>query len=100
MAKVMPWIAERFPTIEAYASASLEQIFGPPLRQAASLRVDWLDSTVFLNRSTSFEARPLPIEAQFSPAFGVCAGDFDGDGAEDIFLAQNFFGVEGTVARY
>jgi hypothetical protein len=100
MANVMPWIEERFPTTESYASASLEQIFGPSLQKAASLRVDWLDSTVFLNRGIFFEARPLPIEAQLSPAFGVCAGDFDGDGAEDIFLAQNFFGVEETVSRY
>jgi hypothetical protein len=33
----------------------------------------------------------LPAEAQFSPAFGVCVGDFDGDGNEDVFLSQNFF---------
>src|SRR5947207_12755888 len=46
---------------------------------------------VFLNRAGKFEARSLPVEAQFAPAFGVCVGDMDGDGQEDVFLSQNFF---------
>jgi hypothetical protein len=47
-----------------------------------------------------FEVRPLPIEAQMSPAFGVCIGDFDGDGTEDVFLAQNFFAAQPETPRY
>jgi hypothetical protein len=35
-----------------------------------------------------------------SPAFGVNVGDLDGDGHEDIFLSQNFFGTPSDVARY
>jgi hypothetical protein len=55
---------------------------------------------VFLNRGTHFEARPLPIEAQFSPAFATCVADFDGDGNEDIFLSQNFFATHPEISRY
>ena len=62
--------------------------------------MNWLDSAVFLNRGDHFEARPLPVEAQFAPAFGICAADFDGDGDEDIFLAQNFFETDGETSRY
>ena len=54
---------------------------------------------VFLNRGDHFEARPLPAEAQFAPAFGVSVADFDGDGREDVFLAQNFFGVDAETSR-
>jgi hypothetical protein len=54
---------------------------------------------VFLNRGGQFEARPLPVEAQFSVAFGLNAADFDGDGREDLFLAQNFFGVDPESSR-
>jgi enediyne biosynthesis protein E4 len=57
------------------------------------------DSMVFLNRGDHFEARPLPVEAQFSAAFGVSVADFDGDGREDLFLAQNFFGVDAETTR-
>ena len=39
------------------------------------------------------------MEAQFAPAFGVCVGDYDGDGDEDIFLSQNFFDVEAETSR-
>ena len=46
---------------------------------------------IFFNRGDHFEAAPLPREAQFAPVFAVCVGDMDGDGHEDIFLAQNFF---------
>jgi hypothetical protein len=45
---------------------------------------------VFLNRKEGFEPKPLPPEAQLSPAFGVSVGDLDGDGIDDLFLAQNF----------
>ena len=49
-----------------------------------------LQSMLFLNRPDGFEAKPLPPEAQLSPAFGVSVGDLDGDGLDDLFLAQNF----------
>ncbi len=60
----------------------------------------WLETTVFLNRGGRFEAVLLPGEAQYAPAFGVSVGDIDGDGQEDIFLSQIFFGVEEETSRY
>ena len=94
-----PWLQETFPTVADYASAPLEQIHGPILSRKETLKVQWLASTVFLNRESSFEARVLPLQAQISPAFGVACGDFDGDGRIDLFLAQNFFGMEESFAR-
>jgi hypothetical protein len=54
---------------------------------------------VFLNRGDHFEPHALPIEAQFAPSTGICATDFDGDGALDIFLSQNFFPFDNQTAR-
>jgi hypothetical protein len=54
---------------------------------------------VFLNRGTRFQAAPLPREAQFAPAFGIVAADFDNDGHEDVFLAQNFFATRDDLPR-
>jgi hypothetical protein len=54
---------------------------------------------MFLNRGDHFEAMPLPIEAQFAPAFAVCVADADGDGNEDVFLSQNFFDVRPEEGR-
>jgi hypothetical protein len=35
-----------------------------------------------------------------APVFGICAGDADGDGHQDLFLAQNFFGVQPETSRH
>jgi hypothetical protein len=34
-----------------------------------------------------------------APAFGICVGDLDGDGQEDIFLSQNFFASQPEMPR-
>jgi len=49
---------------------------------------------------TPSSSRPLPREAQFAPAFGIAVGDFDNDGNEDVFLAQNFFATLHNTSRY
>jgi hypothetical protein len=98
--RVMPWLQERFSSAEAFAQATLAEIVGEGLERAQKVGATWLDSTIFLNRGDHLEAVRLPWEAQTAPAFGICAADFDADGKDDLFLAQNFFGVESTVARY
>jgi hypothetical protein len=100
VAAAIPWVRERFATSRAYGEATLEEIFGEKLKASRELRINWLETTLFLNRTGRFEARPLPGEAQFAPAFGVCVGDFNGDGHEDVFLGQNFFAVDEQTSRY
>ena len=95
----MPWVRARFPTHAEYARASIEQVLGDRLPQAQLAEATTLESMVFLNRGDHFEARPMPREAQLAPAFGLCVGDFDGDGHEDIFLSQNFFATEPLTPR-
>lgn len=99
LAHSFPWLRERFATSAAFADASFEQIFSDALDRSVELRVNWLDSTLFLNRGDHFEARPLPAEAQRAPAFAVCVADADGDGNEDLFLSQNFFAFPESTSR-
>jgi hypothetical protein len=87
----MPFVQERIGSFEAYGKASVEEVYGERLSRANLLQANTLSSMIFFNRGDHFEAAPLPPEAQLAPAFGVCVGDLDGDGAEDIFLSQNFF---------
>lgn len=98
--RALPAVRERFSAHRAYAEASIEEILGDQLGAARVVSAAWLESTVFLNRGDHFEARILPGEAQFAPAFGLCVGDCDGDGHEDIFLAQNFFATQVETPRY
>ena len=96
----LPFVRQRFHRFRDYGAASVAEILGEEMKIANETRANWFDSTVFLNRGNHFEAKPLPTEAQLSPAFAVCVADMDGDGNEDIFLSQNFFATEPRTGRY
>ncbi len=98
-AAAVPYIRGRMPTFKAFSEADIFQIYGDPLTNAAYVEARELRSMLFLNRGDHFEAVPLPVEAQLSPAFGVTVADFDGDGNDDVFLAQNFFSAQPETFR-
>jgi hypothetical protein len=95
----LPSLRTRFPTHAAYAQATITDLLGPLLPKAGRLEVNTLASMLFLNRTNRFEAVPLPREPQFAPALAACVGDMDGDGAEDVFLSQNFFATQLKTPR-
>jgi hypothetical protein len=97
--KALPWLQEIVPTFAAYGQSSVQDLYGDRLKRTAVAEVTTLASMVFFNRGDHFEARPMPMEAQLAPAFGVCVGDFDGDGNDDVFISQNFFAVAPDLAR-
>jgi len=93
LGRAFPFLAGQFPTHQAFAQAGIDDVLNtlpfPPATVAAST----LASTLFLNSPTGFVAVPLPPEAQFAPAFGLAVTDADADGHQDLFIAQNFFGM-------
>jgi hypothetical protein len=93
VAAALPFVLDRLGGLEAYGKASLQEIYGDKLTAAGRVEAVTLRSMVFFNRGDHFEPAALPDEAQWTPAFGVCVADVDGDGAEDVFLSQNFFAV-------
>jgi hypothetical protein len=100
LARAIPGIRRRIPTYAAYADASIEQVIGPAFPRTIRLEMSRSGHLLLLNRGDHFEARPLPVEAQWAPAFGAVVADFDGDGAEDLFLAQNFSQTELGTPRF
>ncbi|MGE3310576.1 MAG: FG-GAP-like repeat-containing protein [Limisphaerales bacterium] len=100
MAQGYPGIPSRFPTFAGWAVAPMEQILEAtgPLPNVLTAAI--LDSVVLLQRDDgAFEVHPLPWQAQTAPVFGIAVGDLDGDGREDAFLAQNFFGLPTGESR-
>ena len=88
----LPWVTIQYPTHRAYATATARDVLGDQAETASVRSVNTLASMLFLNRDTHFEAIPLPAEAQWAPAFGLCVADANGDRAEDLFMSQNDMG--------
>jgi len=98
-AGAVPYIRGRTSTFQAFGEAELTQIYGDKLTNAAVVEARELRHMLFLNRGGKFEVVPLPVEAQLAPAFGVAVADFDGDGNDDVFLAQNYFSAQPETLR-
>jgi enediyne biosynthesis protein E4 len=96
---VIPTLREQFTTHRAFSQATVAEAFGPYKSRLREMQATTLASTIFFNRGGKFEAVALPSEAQWAPAFAVNVADFDGDGADDIFLSQNFFDTHLELSR-
>ena len=95
----LPQLQQQFPTHAAFSQATVQDLLGSRFAQASFVEVNDLESCVFLNRGSNFARVPLPFEAQLTPVFAINTGDFDGDGIEDLFLSQNFFGSASDLSR-
>jgi hypothetical protein len=87
----IPSIRRHFPRNDAYAHATLEEIFGAEaLGQARRFAATDLRSGVFLSQSDgTYRFSLLPRIAQIAPLQGIVTGDFDGDGHADVYAVQN-----------
>jgi hypothetical protein len=96
-----PFLAEKFPTFQSFATASLDTMFSERwLASAARFEVNTLESGILWNDGHArFAFTPLPQLAQVAPGFGIALSDFDADGHADIFIAQNFFGPHLETGR-
>ena len=90
----MPTVSEQFKTYRAFASATLDEIYGERLSKAYQVQVNHLESGVWINESSKqsgikLKWKPLPWEAQLSPINDVVSGDFNNNGRTELILAQN-----------
>ena len=100
MGRAVNGVMEGFGSYREYGEAGMERVFGAGLNGLKKRRLGVLESKVYLNRGGQFEGKALPMEAQLSPVFGVCIGDYDGDGVEDVYVSQNFYGTDVETGRY
>lgn len=96
----MPSVLQRFRRAEDYGRARLEDVLAESFRSMKSLEITTLDSMVFLNRGSSWEAHALPIEAQFAPVYGLAAGDLDGDGRIDLLLNHGSWPTDSDIGGH
>ena len=95
----LPPLLEHYTSSRDFSQTTIAELLHRLGGNAVELSASVLTSMVFLNRGDHFEIRPLPREAQWAPVFGVVVADYDGDGADDIFLSQNFFALRWEMHR-
>ena len=99
LATSLPFLAQTFSSHAKYSEASIETVLGERLRLARAASATTLASMAFLNDGGVFRPIVLPDPIQWAPATGLARGDFNGDGHEDVFLAQNYFATRPNVSR-
>lgn len=92
----------RFRTYADYAEATFEKSFLPEeIASAYVVKSENFASSYIENLGQGrFKLKPLPIEAQFSPVYGMTTGDYDQDGYLDVLAVGNFYYPEVSIGRY
>ncbi len=96
----LPTVKAKFATFAEFAAADADAVLGPAAKSAVRIGATTFDQMLFLNRGDRFEPHSLPLAAQLAPSSGAVVADFNGDGREDLFLAQNFFPTEINTMRF
>ncbi len=99
--KQMPFIKKKYLTHNAFAKASIDEIFGKlNLSEAEKKNVFTLSSTYFENLGNfNFKAVNLPFMAQISSVNNIVVDDFNTDGYFDILLTGNHYEISTQLSR-
>ena len=90
MTDQMVSLRQRFPTYDAYADATINDVLTvEQLKMAKQLSVNYLHTAWFENVGGKFITHSLPLQADFSPVYAIQTADFNADGNMDILLCGN-----------
>jgi enediyne biosynthesis protein E4 len=97
----LPSLKKKYLKYDSYKDQRIEDIFATEqLKQSLKLEAKELRTVVMWNENGKMQLSPLPTEAQYSPVYGLAAGDFTGDGYADIVVGGNQYRVKPEVGRY
>ncbi|UTW63310.1 VCBS repeat-containing protein [bacterium SCSIO 12741] len=96
----MPFIKDKFPTYNDFASATIEDVYGKQLKDALNYKATRFSSVYIENLGgNQFKIKNLPQRAQFSIVHSIIARDFDGDHNLDIVVSGNLYSSEVETPR-
>ena len=96
----MPFVAQDFPTYNAFADATVEDLYASRgLGNALHYEAKMFQSIVLENENGRYVIKPLPQVAQLGPVNGIVTADFDGNGSPGIVVAGNMYHTEVETTR-
>ncbi|MFT5263055.1 MAG: hypothetical protein ACI8YQ_001795 [Polaribacter sp.] len=97
----MPFIAEKFPTYEGFAKATLESIYSSEaLNESVKYEITSFGSILLRNEGDHFEQVQLPAMAQIAPLRDFIVTDINKDGHMDAIGVGNMYPAEVETIRY
>ncbi|MDQ3842848.1 MAG: VCBS repeat-containing protein [Bacteroidota bacterium] len=95
-------IRKTYPTYKSFGRASIDELWSKQDREnALTLQANHLATSYIENKGNGqFALKPLPLEAQVAPVYGMLSEDVDGDGNLDLLLAGNDYGMEPGGGRH
>jgi hypothetical protein len=95
LAKEINQTRKMYPSYDAYGRLTLDELITPETQQESQVfEVNYQQHVLLINDNGAFTIKPLPIEAQIAPIYGIQSGDFDDDGHVDLLLVGNDYGNE------
>ena len=97
----LPALKKKFLHFKDFSGATIHEMFDQSvLENALVYDTDLMETSLFINNGNSFDIKPLPSEAQYSPNYAIETGDFNHDGKMDFFLGGNQYLVKPQFGRF
>ncbi|MFZ9719265.1 MAG: FG-GAP-like repeat-containing protein, partial [Chitinophagaceae bacterium] len=102
MIKEMTFMKSRFTDHKQYAAATIDQLLTAEERKKALIKKATQFNTCWVENKgkDGFVLHTLPAMAQWSPVYGICTDDYNGDGNVDILLNGNEFSMTAILGRH
>jgi hypothetical protein len=93
---------KKFPTYKLYGYATMTDIWKEAdLKDALILKTTDMHTSYIQNTGNGhFTIKPLPLEAQVAPVYGMISEDIDGDGNLDVLMVGNDYGMDPYSGRH
>ncbi|NNL91769.1 MAG: VCBS repeat-containing protein [Saprospiraceae bacterium] len=95
----MPFVNDKFPTYNAFAEASIDQIISTTANDVLTKEAFIFESIILRNDNGKLVIEPLPKKAQLSTINAIMSKDFNRNGKSDIIIGGNMFNSEVETTR-
>ena len=102
MIKQVISFGKKFPTYKSYGLATMNDIWSEDDKQGAIiLQANNMQTCYLENKGKGhFEIKPMPLQAQQAPVYGMKSEDIDGDGNLDVLMVGNDYSMDPYSGRH